>query len=201
MTEEMNQPTNEKRGRGRPAGVKNGEGQPKPEPKPRIKKEKKEKPPKIKYFIRAAHAIVKRHQNEVERLQGVIAQHEKEFQTETSIAKRGHHMACKLFRAADLERSRKIIAVYEAVVYVDDYKNAGYKVERIACEHDMAVAYVHRDMYVWLAEQYETAGNAGNAARNRDEAERAQTNGDYAFNAARERLASLPADKVGEVTQ
>lgn len=201
MTEEMNQPTNEKRGRGRPAGVKNGEGQPKPEPKPRTKKEKKSKPPKIKYFIRAAQAIVKRHQNEVGRLQGVIAQHEKDFQTETSIAKRGHHMASKQFRESDLERSRKIIAVYEAVVYVDDYKNAGYKVDRIAAEQDMATAYVDRDMYLWLAEQYEAVGNAGNAVRNRAEAERAQKNGDHAFQAAKERLDALPADKIGEIVQ
>ena len=149
------------------------------------------KKPKIPFHLKSAQIIANRHKREVERLRGVIAEHEKALQGDLTIAERGHQMASKQFRELDLVRSEKIAQVYAAVERSSDYKDAPRRVEIITAEYDRDAAYVHYDMYTWQAEQYEATGNPGNAALCGKEAERAKANADHLLRTSDERLTFL----------
>lgn len=160
---------------------------------PTGKKPSKAKP---KFYVKASSAIIKRHQKEVERLQSVIAEHEAKFSTETSIAKRGHHLASKRFRELDLARSQKIITIYQAVDSIDAYRDAAYDLEIIQAENEIASAYVHRDMYQWMAEEYDKVSNSGRALQCRLAVERADRNAAFAIESATDRIQASTVAKA-----
>jgi hypothetical protein len=146
---------------------------------------------KVPFHLKSSLAIAKRHRREIERLRGVIAEHETALAGELTIAERGHHTASKRFRELDLTRSEKIVELYASIERASEYKDAPRRLEIIQIEHDRAAALVHYDMYVWQAEQYADAGNPGNAARCHKEAERAKANADHLLRTTEERLAFL----------
>jgi hypothetical protein len=154
----------------------------------KTKKTNKPSQARPKFYVKASAAIVKRHQKEVERLQAVIADHAAKFETETSIAKRGHHLASKRFRELDTERSQKIIVLYQSVDSIDAYRDASYDLEIVQSEYDIASAYVHRDMYQWMAEEYDKISNAGRALQCRIAVERADLNAAAVIESATARM-------------
>lgn len=158
-------------------------------------KTKKPSQARPKFYVKASAAIVKRHVKEVERLQSVIADHAAKFETETSIAKRGHHLESKRFRELDLDRSQKIIALYQAVDSIDAYRDASYDLEILQAEYDIASAYVHRDMYQWMAEEYDIS-NSGRALQCRLAVERANLNAAAVIQSATDRMKASQVAKA-----